>query len=410
VKRNKGRVLIASAMGLLVLTSVAVSTWQAMRLRAEQARTQAQRQEADRRREQAEAAEAATAEVNRFLTDMLGAAHPNRAKGKPVLVLDVLEAASRNLDERFAKQPVVERQLRIAIAHAFVSLGKNDLAQPHYQRSVVLSEQVYGGDSIYTFWTRRALAQNLYQLDRPAEAERMLLALLADAARNPAIDAREALSVRELLAYVQRNLNQPARADQTLREVLQIKRELFGPDSISTVHTLAALGSSISAHGNRIEGEAMAARGRSKSNDASFRPTIPSCSGRWRPTAACCRRWAATAEAEPMLSRTPSSATAASSASPTASPTGPSRRWATCFSSRSVTRKPSRSCGRTTTPWSPSAARRTPTRWRAAASSRTRCAGWNVSARRPRLTSSCSSTGAPRWARRIRTRCGHCTL
>jgi serine/threonine protein kinase len=257
VRRNRGRVAIAAAVGLLILGSVGVSTWQAMRLRAEQARTLAQKQEADRRRRQAQSAEAATAEVNRFLIEMLSSVEPNRAKGKPVLVLDVLKTASNNLDKRFERQPIVERQLRIAIGQSLVTLGNTDLALPHRQRAVTLSERVYGAKSRTTFGARTALASNLYHLRRYAEAEELLRRQLADAPQIPQLDRRNALGVKELLVYVLQQTGRHAEAEQIYREVLQERTTLLGRDHVSTLHAMAALGAALGSRGNAAEGEPM---------------------------------------------------------------------------------------------------------------------------------------------------------
>ena len=257
LRRNKGRVVVAAVLGVVIVASVAVSTWQAVRLRAEQMRTLAEKREADRKRQQAEAAEAATAEVNRFLNDMLRSVQPNNAQGRQVLVLDVLNMASNSLDRRFATQPEVERQLRSTVAQTLVTLGKTNLALPHFQREVELSERLYGRDSTQTFGATKAVSDTLYQLGRVAESERMLRELIVRAPQVPGRGAREIMHLKADLAMRLSVLGRNAEAEQAYRETLDEHVRALGPSSPQTLHTLAAYGSFLVSRGSPARGESM---------------------------------------------------------------------------------------------------------------------------------------------------------
>ena len=82
---------------------------------------------AEQRRAEAETANQSTAAVNQFLVDMLQSADPLHGAGKDVTVVQTIDAAAREMGQRFAGRPLVEAQLRQTIGMTYNNLGRGEL-------------------------------------------------------------------------------------------------------------------------------------------------------------------------------------------------------------------------------------------------------------------------------------------
>ena len=102
---------------LLLLVAGVITTTSGKPIRATRAEqcAIAKSAEAEKRRAESEQAKAATAQVNSFLVDMFESVDPQFWRGKPVLVSDVLDKASREISAKFAQQPAVESAIRSAL-------------------------------------------------------------------------------------------------------------------------------------------------------------------------------------------------------------------------------------------------------------------------------------------------------
>ena len=89
--------------------------------------------------------EAARAQaVSKFLSDMLAAADPDNARGRRVLVSDVLESAAERVKTAFPNQPLVEAAVRYTIGATYISLGDEKSAEPHVDQSLDFRTRLLG--------------------------------------------------------------------------------------------------------------------------------------------------------------------------------------------------------------------------------------------------------------------------
>jgi serine/threonine protein kinase/tetratricopeptide (TPR) repeat protein len=190
VRRNKVTLGVAASIFVALLTGLVLALWGLDRAkRAEQvARTEA----------------AISGQINRFLTDMLKTADPNRAEKPNITVRDALEGATRALDAgALSNQPQVEAAVRATIGGVLQSLGQLD-------------------DSVN-------------QLRRALDAQR------ARAAAGTGDDA-ELSRTLNLLGIALAERGEFDEAERLTRESLEIRKKRFGDASPEVGETLGNLG------------------------------------------------------------------------------------------------------------------------------------------------------------------------
>jgi eukaryotic-like serine/threonine-protein kinase len=129
IRRN--RLVVSSAVIVLgsLLAGLAMTLWS----------THQARQSLRRAENESANAKAAL----RFLAyDILGASNPDRTLGKPITVIESLNAASTGLHEKFKDRPKVESSLAQAIATAYLELGEEARAEQFARQAVALNDQV----------------------------------------------------------------------------------------------------------------------------------------------------------------------------------------------------------------------------------------------------------------------------
>ncbi|RJP33183.1 MAG: hypothetical protein C4547_12740 [Phycisphaerales bacterium] len=127
---------------------------------------------AERAAARAEAESAKARAVTEFLTDMLASADPDEMGRKDATVREVLDAASRRVDEgTLADKPQIEAAVHRVLGASFSSLGASEPAHRHAARAKELYEQIEGPDSEETLRQAIRLADVLRSLGKVDEAE-----------------------------------------------------------------------------------------------------------------------------------------------------------------------------------------------------------------------------------------------
>jgi tetratricopeptide (TPR) repeat protein len=140
-----------------------------LKTQAEAAERKAKAEE-ERARKAAAKAEA----INRFLIrDLLGQVQPERAQNRNLTFEEALIRASQELRVAFIAQPEVEAEIRNLFGTTFLYLARPDLAQPHVERAVELTRQIYGPDDRQTLVAQFNLAGLLRDIGKEAEAAKL---------------------------------------------------------------------------------------------------------------------------------------------------------------------------------------------------------------------------------------------
>ena len=114
VRRHRFGVSVAAAASIALLAGSAVAVWQAHIAREQANIARLERDRAQR--------------INRFLTDMLGAANPADL-GRKATVMQVMQRAQQLADKELADDPEAAASAQLTIAQSFRALGDLDKAQ-----------------------------------------------------------------------------------------------------------------------------------------------------------------------------------------------------------------------------------------------------------------------------------------
>jgi tetratricopeptide (TPR) repeat protein len=173
-------------------------------------------------------------EVNEFLNrDLLGAIDPYTTADPEVRVRDVLDAASERITGRFQGEPLVEAGVRRSLGGAYVSIGLPLEARPHFERAMELFEAELGPRDPEVLQVRFDLARIETQTGLSAEAEAMLVALLADVPE----DGADLLRGRVLgtLGVVLMRRGELERSRELLEEGRALIASELGEDDVETL-------------------------------------------------------------------------------------------------------------------------------------------------------------------------------
>lgn len=93
-------------------------------------------------RDRAEAQARRAASVTAFLIETIGQANPDVSQNASTTMVSMLDAATEEIDRRFAAEPQAEAAVRAAIGQAFASLGELEPAEENLARAIELHDTV----------------------------------------------------------------------------------------------------------------------------------------------------------------------------------------------------------------------------------------------------------------------------
>jgi serine/threonine protein kinase/Flp pilus assembly protein TadD len=231
IKRHRALVTGVAAVLIVLVAGVVVSTIFA--IGQAHARAEAERQ--------AMISQA----VNEFLNrDLLASVDPDKAKGREVTVLEVLDAAAQKIGGKFKDAPSVEASIRDTLGTTYMSLGRCRAAEPHLERALELRRGQFGGEHPDTLKSMNSLGVLYFAQHRYNEAEPLLVKALEGRRRvlgeeNP--NTQTSMNSLALLYECQERYNE---AEQLFVKALEIGRRVLGeehPRTLSSMHNLAQL-------------------------------------------------------------------------------------------------------------------------------------------------------------------------
>ena len=227
-KRNRFLVTGFTAVTLALIVGAAVSIYFAVTARR-------QRFESEQRRAEADA-------VSQFLTDdVLAGARPRNLPDKAVrdvIINKMIEPAARGVGERFKDNPRVEAAVRNALAIAFDSVGRTDLALPHAQQALDLHRRVLGEEHPHTMTSLNNFAVLLKSLGHSAEAEILLRQVLSQRRRVLGEHHSETMDSLNEYAGALWQLGRASEAEPLMKRVLEACRRSLGDNHPHTIMSL----------------------------------------------------------------------------------------------------------------------------------------------------------------------------
>jgi len=257
-RRNRAALIaVACVMSALILgfagTTAGFLGQRRLRVEAEQSAAVAQTEQ-----HKAEEANAASTQINQFLTDMLSSVGASGPARKPVLVRDALDNAANEIATRFHDQPLVEASVELVIGQAYTRLTLNQKAELHLKRSLEIRRQVLGNDNLDTIETVDALA-TAFGYDGNSAEETPLSRESADGFRkllgeDDPRTINAVLRVATLLQYDHRS----AEADSMLSPELGRCRRVLGANDQWLLDDVSVeLGTVLGTEGKSAEAESL---------------------------------------------------------------------------------------------------------------------------------------------------------
>src|SRR5262249_1781473 len=199
-RRNRVALTTAGFVAATLIAGATVSAWQA--LRARDAEAQAERRANDTQ-----------LVAKSLINQVIGAAAPAEAQGRPVRVVELLRRAEGTLPARFRGRPIAEAAFRRALAGAYIDLGHNEEAEQQIDLAGTLRTRLLGPE-------------------HPETPE--ALAFQGSVLRALGVTRRE----------------KQEEAIRLVRRVLEAHRRAFGPNCPETLATMSGLGRALLQHGD----------------------------------------------------------------------------------------------------------------------------------------------------------------
>ncbi|MFO0810621.1 MAG: serine/threonine-protein kinase [Gemmataceae bacterium] len=285
-RKYKAGLTAAAAIAALLMTGVAVTTWQAVRaVRAEALAVAArdaemvERQEAERQRDRAAKAEAdatrdrdkAVAEKKRadeeaatataileFVERDLFGAQRNVQAGEPGLrknatLREALDAAEPKIGKAFSDRPVVEVRLRNMLTSSYWAVAELDLRKDQAQKAYDVSARKLGPDHPDTVLAELALIQAKDAPSRRGESIQSAEALLARLNRAAVRDYKLVARAQSALLSLYRSAGRPQDVLATSAALVDTAKRRYGPDHPNVLHSQVSLGVELRQHGSLDE-------------------------------------------------------------------------------------------------------------------------------------------------------------
>jgi tetratricopeptide (TPR) repeat protein/serine/threonine protein kinase len=238
-RRNKGPVLAATTIVLVLVAGILGTTWGMLHAKAA-ARAEKQAKET------AQQSEAETTAVLDFVeTKVFAAARPkdqDGGQGYDVKLADAVKAALSFVDKSFTGQPLIEARLRMTMGLSFWYLGDSETASEQYQAARELYTEHRGLDHPDTLRSMARLANSYFTAGRNQEALKLYEETLRLSKAKLGPDHPDTLSHMGNLANSYGVAGRTQEAIQLQEEALRLQKGKLGPvhrDTLMSMHNLA---------------------------------------------------------------------------------------------------------------------------------------------------------------------------
>ena len=240
LRRHKVSVAAAALVMLTLIGGLVIATWQARIARLERdharialASAQAARRQAELSREQAN-------RLNDFLQKLLTSPSPQEM-GKDVKVVEVLDRASKSVDQDLTRDPEVLAQIHRSLGTAYINLGVPALAEVQIRAALSLFQKLHGEDDAETVVTKHRLAYVLLMRKQPTEAEPLMRDVLRWQQRQSPPDPDALIKTMDRLSTIYQLTGRFAEAEATVEEMRRMSIKAHGKQSAAYIRMLNSL-------------------------------------------------------------------------------------------------------------------------------------------------------------------------
>jgi tetratricopeptide (TPR) repeat protein len=235
--RNRALSASLGTAAFLLVAGVVVSTWQAVRAKAEAAKSQ---------------------QVARFLQDMLKGVGPSVALGRDTKMLrEILDQTAERVGRELNNQPEVRADLQAIIGNVYRDLGLYDKAEAMHREVLATVTHLRGSahpDVASALCNLGEVLQNQGKLPEAENVDRQALTMRKKLLGTEHPDVAISL---ENLAQVLGLQGKLKEAEATLREVVAMQKKLLGNENLDLATSIQNLAQTLRVEGNLAQAEIM---------------------------------------------------------------------------------------------------------------------------------------------------------
>jgi len=242
VRRNKLAFAAAAAVAASLLIGLGLSTWMFFQERAakqEQARLRLQA-EAQEQKAQTEAAK--SAQVSKFLKDMLEGVGPGVAAGRDTTLLgEILDKTAERVAKDLKDQPLVQAELWSTVGRTYHGVGRHADAGRVFQNALEARRRVLGNEHADVATSLLQLADEVSERGDHAQSEAMVreaFKLRKKLLGPENVDIADSMCQLGIILQVEGKLDE---SEPLLLEALAMRQRLLGkehPDVATSFHTV----------------------------------------------------------------------------------------------------------------------------------------------------------------------------
>jgi eukaryotic-like serine/threonine-protein kinase len=190
-----------------------------------------------------------------FMTGMFKVSDPGEARGNSIVVREVLDNASRDIDSGLSQDPELQARLMYTMATVYRNLGLYSRAQPLIEKALQIQERVLGSEHPDTLRSKSSLAWCLSQEGHYGMAEKLERDTLNSDHRVLKANDPDTLSSISNLAWILSQEGQYGEAERLGRSNLAAEVRIFGSDDERTIRSTNNLASTLFEEGKYGEAE-----------------------------------------------------------------------------------------------------------------------------------------------------------
>ena len=248
IRRHRIGVVVSAAVAVLLVSFAVTQAFQLRQITRERDRATQERDRATRERDRAD-------RITTFMTDMFKVSDPSAARGNSITAREILDKASKEIDQGLSKDPELQAQMIIVMGGVYRNLGFYSRAHSLLARAVDIRRRVLGPEHPSTLSAMSDLASTLNDEFRFSEAEKLLRETLTIQQRVLRPEHPNTLFTMSRLADTLSGEGRYGEAEKLQRETLDIQRRLLGQDDPTTVLMMSNLANTLDLEGHYAEAE-----------------------------------------------------------------------------------------------------------------------------------------------------------
>ncbi len=194
-------------------------------------------------------------QVTRFMSAMFKVSDPSEARGNSITAREILDKASKDIDEGLARDPELQAQMMSVMGQVYGNLGLYPRAEGLLSRTLDIRRGALGPSHTQTLNSMDDLALNLNRQGRFAEAEKLLRETLE---QRRAVVGRQHPDTLGSMSNLANTINVQGRyveAESMFRETIDLQRRVLGPEHPETLRSMTSLANALGREGRYADAE-----------------------------------------------------------------------------------------------------------------------------------------------------------